>query len=128
MSRLGKDALNDLLKFCDEELEVSTVLEIEIDHNLNFEDHIKTICTKAAKKLHALQRIANFIDYSQRNLLFQSIIKSQFSYCPIAWMFCSRRANNLINSVHERALKVIYDDQYISFTQLLSIKDDSTIH
>ena len=38
--------------FCDEELEagtLETVLGIHIDPNLNFEDHIKTLRSKAAK-------------------------------------------------------------------------------
>lgn len=43
-------------------------------------------------------------------------------------MFCSRRSNNLVNNVYERALKLTDDDQYSSFTQFLRIKDDSTIH
>ena len=41
---LGKDSLSDLLRFCKEDLEVSeleTVLGIQIDSKLNFENHIK---------------------------------------------------------------------------------------
>ena len=86
-------------KFCDEELEASTletVLGIQIDHNLSFEDHIKTLCFKAAKKVNALKSIGNFTGYSKRNPLFHLIKKSQFSYCPLVWMFCSKRSNNLI--------------------------------
>ena len=95
---LGKDAENDISKFCDKELkssELETVLGIEIDHKLTFESHVKTLCSKAANKLSALQRIVNIIDEEKRNLLFNAIIKSQFSYCPLIWMFCSRRSNNL---------------------------------
>ena len=54
---LGKDTVNGGLKFCDEELDASTLektLGIEIDHNLNFENHIKTLFSKAAKKLNVL--------------------------------------------------------------------------
>ena len=43
-------------------------------------------------------------------------------------MFYSRRSNNLINNVYERALRVIYNDQYSLLNELLSTKDDSTIH
>ena len=35
------------------------------------------------------------------------MIKSQFAYCPLIWMFCFRQSNNL-NKVHKRALKLIY--------------------
>ena len=39
------------------------------------------------------------------------MIKSQFSYCPIIWMFSSRRSNKLINKVHERSLRLITNDE-----------------
>ena len=38
------------------------------------------------------------------------MIKSQFAYCPLVWMFSFRQSNNLINKVHERALKLIDQD------------------
>ena len=128
---LGKDAVNGILKFCDVELkssELETVLGIEIDQKLTFNCHVKTLCSKAAKKLSALQRIDNIIDEEKRNLLFNAIIKSQFSYCPLVWMFCSRRSNNLINNIHERALRATFDDHTSNFTQLLEKKRESTIH
>ena len=86
---LGKDTVNDILNFCDEELkssELETVLGIEIDQKLTFNCHVKTLCSKAAKKLSALQRITNIIDEEKINLLFNRIIKSQFSYCPFLWV------------------------------------------
>ena len=60
--------------------------------------------------------------------MFSLIIKYQFSYCPLVWMLRFRRSNNLISYVYERALRVIYNDQYSPLTELLSIKDDSTVH
>ena len=63
-----------MLKFCDRVLKASkleTAFGIEIINNLNFEDHIKVVCSKTTKKLNTLQSIANFIDYSEINFLFQ---------------------------------------------------------
>ena len=125
----GKDTVNNMLKSCDEELEarkLETVLGIEIVHNLNFEDHIKTLFNKVTKKLNALPRIVNFINCCNRNHFFQSTIKPQFSYCPLVWIVSSRSSNNFRSS--KTALKVKYNNKFSSFTQLLRIKDDSTIH
>ena len=50
---LGKDSEGDLLRFCGEVLEASqieTVLGIQIDNKLNFENHIKSLCSKAFQK------------------------------------------------------------------------------
>ena len=85
------------------------------------------MCRKAAKKLSALQRIANIVDEEKRNLLCNAIMKSQFSYCPLVWMFCLRRSNNLINNIHERALRATFDDHTSNFTQLLVRRKESTI-
>ena len=43
-------------------------------------------------------------------------------------MFCSRKANNRINKLHERALRIIYDDDVSSFEQLLEQDNSFTIH
>ena len=56
------------------------------------------------------------------------MIKSQFSYGPLLWMFCSMRSKNLINNIHERALRATFDDHTSNFTQLLEKKRESTIH
>ena len=115
---LGKDPEGNLPRFCGEVLEASqieTVLRIQIDSKLNFENHIKSICTKASQKLGALQRFSNLLDAQKKNLLFNSIIKSQFNYCPLVWIFCSRRSNSLVNNVHERALRIVSDDHNSSY-------------
>ena len=56
------------------------------------------------------------------------MIKSQFSYCPIIWMFSSRQSNNLINKVHERSLRLITNDENSSFKTLLQNINDITVH
>ena len=38
----------------------------------------------------------------------KTFIESQFNYCPLTWMFHSRKLNNRINKLHERALKIVY--------------------
>ena len=67
-------------------------------------------------------------DTRKKNLLFNSIIKSQFSYCLLVWMFCSRKSNFLGNNVHERALRIFRDDRNSSYSELLKTKNERTIH
>ena len=84
------------------------VLRITIDRNLNFKGHIKNICRKACQKLSTLLRISSHINTDKKSLLYKSMIKSQFAYCHLVWMFCFRQSSNLINKLHERVLKLIY--------------------
>ena len=53
----------------------------------------------------------------------KSFIESQFSYCPLLWMFCTRKMNQRINFIHERALGLVYEDYTSSFSDLL-VKDN----
>ena len=104
------------------------VLGITLDRNMNFHTHIKNICRKAGQKLSALLRISPYLDQRKKVLLYKSMIKSQFNYCPLVWMFCSRQSNNLINKVHERGLRLTYRDETKDFQQILREQNEITIH
>ena len=57
-----------------------------------------------------------------------SFFKSQFSYCPLIWMFHSRIMNNKINRLHERCMRLIYGDKTSSFEELLDQDKSVSIH
>ena len=104
------------------------LLGVTIDSELKFDKHIKNICNEAGKRISALARLAPYMNETKRRLLMKTFITSYFNYCPLIWMFCSRKMNNLINSIHRRALRIAYNDYNSSFEALL-IKDcATTIH
>ena len=43
-------------------------------------------------------------------------------------MFHSRKLNNRINKIHERALRIVYNDDLSSFDELLNRDSSFTIH
>ena len=43
-------------------------------------------------------------------------------------MFHNRTLNNKINRLHERALRLVYDDENLSFEELLELDNSMTIH
>ena len=67
----------------------------------------------------AFSKISNQLNDSEKNLLFNAGVKSQFNYCHLVWMFCSKTSNNMINRVHERTLRVILGDDLNDFESLL---------
>ena len=99
-------------------------LGIKIDNKLNFNTHVDEICKKAGQKLNTLSRVTPYMDLSKRRILLNAFSISQFSYCPLVWMFHSRGKNNKINRIHERCLQIIYNDKKSTFYELLE-KDDS---
>ena len=54
-------------------------------------------------------------------MILKAFTESQFSYCPLVWMVHSRTLNNRINSLYERALRLVYKDPKFSFEELLQM-------
>ena len=95
------------------------LLGVTLDSKLTFEQHVSNLCQKVSNKLYALSRIAHYMDQAKLRMLMTSFINSQFQYCPLVWMFHSRKLNTKINRLHERALRITYRDQESSFEDLL---------
>ena len=128
---LGKTKENDTCNFGNISLKNSdkeVILGLTIDNKLSFDNHVKKICRKASQKTCALSRILNYLESNQKKILFKGMIRSQFSYCPLIWMFFSRKPNNLINKVHERSLRIVSSDNHGSFKSLLSKCKEIIIH
>ena len=104
------------------------LLGITIDNKLTFQKHVNNLCNKVSQKLNALTRIASYINPKQRRIIMKAFITSQFGYCPLVWMFHSRRINNRINRLHERSLRLTYTDYNSSFKDLLSKDKSVSIH
>ena len=114
---------NDILNSKCEKL-----LGVNFDCGLSFKEHITTICKKASNKLHALSRVSPYMSIKKKKTLMNAFFLSQFSYCPIIWMFHSRSLNSKINNLHERCLRVIYNDKKSTFKELLCLDNSVTIH
>ena len=104
------------------------LLGIKIDNNLDFNEHVSSVCKKVNLKLHALTRISYFMDKDTLCVLMKAFIESQFGYCPLIWMHHSRTLNNKINKLHERALRLVYKDHISTFEELLLQDGSFTIH
>ena len=104
------------------------LLGVKVDHELNFNEHVSSLCKKASQKVNALSRIASYMTFDQRRLILNSFITSHFSYCAIVWMFHSRKLNERINHIHERALRIVYKDFNSPFQELLIKDNSSNIH
>ena len=67
-----------------------------------------------------LTRIRKYLDSSKVRLVFKPFFECQFKYCPLTWMFYSRKTKNRINKLHERALRLVYNDYESIFEDLLT--------
>ena len=78
------------------------LLGICFNSNFRFDDHVASLCKKASQKLNALTRVAQYMNLAQRRSIMKAFICSQFGYCPLVWMFHSRKINNRINKQFTR--------------------------
>ena len=108
--------------------ECEKLLGIKVDCGLKFENYLSGVIKKASNKINALSRVTPFMNLSKKKMLMNSFFKSQFSYCPLVWMCHSRTINNKINHLHERCLRVIYNDKISSFKELLERDGSVPIH
>ena len=95
------------------------LLGITIDNHLKFDKHISLLCAKANRKLSALARISYYLTFHQKRTLIKAFFESYFRFCSLTWMFHSRKSNNKINLLHERALRMIYNDKFHYFRNFL---------
>ena len=104
------------------------LLGIDIDCKLSFENHISQICSSARAKIKTIGRIAPYLNKGEKKLLMNAFFKSQFSICPLSWMFHSHALNNKINRLPKRCLRIIHNNNLSSFTDLFGIDNSVSLH
>ena len=65
---------------------------------------------------------------NQKEILLSSFTISHLSYCPVIWMFCSKKSTKKINAVHERSLRIIRNDYEFLYPLLLGEAHQITFH
>ena len=82
------------------------LIGIIFDDRVKFQYHIENLGKKASLKLsHS----------PTKKILFNIFFQRQFSYCPLFWMCHSKILNSKINRLHERCLRLIYNDKNSTF-------------
>ena len=59
------------------------LLGVTFDNDFSCVAHVKNMCKKANKKLHALYRFCKYITLNQGRIIIKAFIASQFGYCPL---------------------------------------------
>ena len=80
---------------------------------------------KANRKLIVLT--LRFLSLEKRRNLFKAFLESQFSYFLLIWMFHKRQASLKIYRLHQYFLRKAYNDNVLSFQDLLNTDNSFTI-
>ena len=114
----------DIGEFSVENSDCEKLLGVKIDNKLTFNCRVSDMCKKANRKINALARIAPFTNINKRRIFMNSFFRSQFNYCLLIWMCHSQTNNRKINRLHEKCLRIIYNDKK-SFIK--SVKKDNSV-
>ena len=87
---------------CDDSV---TLLRINIDYMLKFDAHVSEICKKSLYTVSRFKTFGWILTKQGKLVIYNSYIASNFSYCPLAWHFCSASSTNKLDKVQERALR-----------------------
>ena len=83
---------------------------------------------KASQQLAVLKRLGRFLTKQGKLVIYNSFIASNFSYCPLAWHFCSVSSTNKLEKVQERALRFVNNDYSSSIGDLLKSTNTQPLH
>ena len=86
---------------------------------------------KFAKSLLTVSSFKTFgwiFNKARKTCNFYSFIASNFSYCPLAWHFCSTSSTNKLEKVQEGALRFINNDHTSSLNDLFKSTNTQPLH
>ena len=81
----GQNTVNETFVYDNIELKSSKeekILGVIIDNKLRFKSHVKNLCKKTSQRIRALSCSMHYLKDSEKKMIFNALMKSQFSYCP----------------------------------------------
>ena len=102
-----RDLVIDNTEICQENFKFLGVI---LDKELNFTDHIATICIITSRKIGILTRMRKLIPIHAKLQIYKSAILPHFDYCNLVWHFCKAIDKNKLERVNERGLRAVYCD------------------
>ena len=122
LDKRGSDSTNIEVKIGNKKIKSTLsvkLLEVHIDNKLNFNHHINKFCKSAGNQQNALTLLKSFLGLKETQVLVNSFIYSNFSYCPLVWAFSRKKSQNKIESLQKRALRFLLNNYDNSYEQLL---------
>ena len=74
--------------------------------------HVTAFCQKPSCQPNTLWRIHNNIGFQEMKMLLDSLIFSNFNYCPFVWHFCPAPLSQKKDKIQESALSLYFMHSY----------------
>ena len=81
-------------------------LGVTLDDSLSFKSHATYICNRASRQINSFKMFAKYLQIDRRLSVYRGYIQSNFSYSPLAWIFCGMK---------KRAFRIVFGDFSTSY-------------
>ena len=93
-------------------VDCASLLGVEIDSKLSFNEHIEKVCKKVASRIAILRKIRACLPLKQRLQFYNSIIRPVRSYANVVWANCDKESAYRVLRLQKRSARVLsYTDR-----------------
>ena len=90
-----------------------------IDNKLPWYSHTDNVCKTVSSRVVLLSKLRYTVDIDTRKLFFKAHIKPHIEYASVVWEGCSDVLEKALNSLHRRAVKLIFPNTTLTTDQKL---------
>ena len=102
-----------------DQLSEHRLLGITIDKKLLWDLHTNNVCKTVSRRVFLLSKLRYIVDIDTRKLFSNAHIKPHIDYASVVWHGCSDVLKQRLNSLHRRAVKLIFPDTTLTTDQKL---------
>ena len=106
-----------------EQLKSIKLFGVFLDSELNFSEHISPVCRKASQQIGVLRRLRKIIPTHAKLQLYKAVILPRLIYCSTIWHFCRASDKRKVDRLQERALRVVFNNEPVSYDELLRLAE-----
>ena len=93
------------------------LLGITVDSKLRWDSHTNNVCKTVSRRVFLLSKLRYIVDIDTRKLFFSAHTKLHIDYASVVWDGCSDVLKKRLNSLHRRAVELIFPDQTLTIDQ-----------
>lgn len=109
-------------------VESSKYLGLMVDSRLSWTEHVDTLSKKVSSRIGLMNRIRNYLDFSTSQLVYNATILPLLDYCDVVWGSCNSSSKVKLQSLQNRARKVILKSEPLQPLKWLTLQERRCFH
>ena len=106
-----------------EQLKSIKLFGVFLDSELNFNEHISSVCRKASQQIGVLRRLRKIIPTHAKLQLYKAVILPHLTYCSTIWHFCRASDKRKVKDYRRQPLGVVFNNESVFYIELLRLAE-----